>query len=276
MRNNCPRVKGLTFLASRKAREGVNIPPLGLCRWWEWFCVPNTSFLPSFLLFIHPSIHPSFILFSSFLSPLIHVLCHLASLPLAQPLATGLERDSRDPLRREQRIRPQCPGGSWELLSKLELREDTTSTGHARMGQAGLGAFRSTGWPLNTPLALKAQEPWPLAHLHGFPGVPGLALPRGVVGLCQVCSWVLQAQDTHSLCTCRNGKNLVDFTFVENVVHGHILAAEHLSRDTALGGKVMHLLPPTQQWLALLPLCVPVMPSAGTLLLWPCFLADLP
>ncbi|KFO32203.1 Sterol-4-alpha-carboxylate 3-dehydrogenase, decarboxylating [Fukomys damarensis] len=34
-----------------------------------------------------------------------------------------------------------------------------------------------------------------------------------------------------------DGKNLVDFTFVENVVHGHILAAEHLSRDTALSGK---------------------------------------
>ncbi|XP_047391935.1 sterol-4-alpha-carboxylate 3-dehydrogenase, decarboxylating isoform X2 [Sciurus carolinensis] len=38
-----------------------------------------------------------------------------------------------------------------------------------------------------------------------------------------------------------NGKNLVDFTFVENVVHGHILAAEHLSRDAALGGKFAEL-----------------------------------
>ncbi|KAF6091140.1 NAD(P) dependent steroid dehydrogenase-like [Phyllostomus discolor] len=35
-----------------------------------------------------------------------------------------------------------------------------------------------------------------------------------------------------------NGENLVDFTFVENVVHGHILAAEHLSQDMALGGKL--------------------------------------
>lgn len=34
-----------------------------------------------------------------------------------------------------------------------------------------------------------------------------------------------------------NGKNLVDFTFVENVVHGHILAAEHLSKDEALDRK---------------------------------------
>lgn len=46
------------------------------------------------------------------------------------------------------------------------------------------------------------------------------------------------------LYTYRNGKNLVDFTFVENVVHGHILAAEHLSQDAALGGKVRHLLLP--------------------------------
>ncbi|XP_033616409.1 LOW QUALITY PROTEIN: sterol-4-alpha-carboxylate 3-dehydrogenase, decarboxylating [Fukomys damarensis] len=38
-----------------------------------------------------------------------------------------------------------------------------------------------------------------------------------------------------------DGKNLVDFTFVENVVHGHILAAEHLSRDTALSGKALHI-----------------------------------
>ncbi|KAB1253599.1 Sterol-4-alpha-carboxylate 3-dehydrogenase; decarboxylating [Camelus dromedarius] len=39
----------------------------------------------------------------------------------------------------------------------------------------------------------------------------------------------------------QNGKNLVDFTFVENVVHGHILAAEHLSQDTALGGRAIHI-----------------------------------
>ncbi|XP_023561145.1 sterol-4-alpha-carboxylate 3-dehydrogenase, decarboxylating isoform X2 [Octodon degus] len=38
-----------------------------------------------------------------------------------------------------------------------------------------------------------------------------------------------------------NGENLVDFSFVENVVHGHILAAEHLSRDGALGGKAFHI-----------------------------------
>lgn len=38
-----------------------------------------------------------------------------------------------------------------------------------------------------------------------------------------------------------NGENLVDFTFVENVVHGHILAAEHLSQDAALGGKAFHI-----------------------------------
>ncbi|XP_058148062.1 sterol-4-alpha-carboxylate 3-dehydrogenase, decarboxylating isoform X1 [Dasypus novemcinctus] len=38
-----------------------------------------------------------------------------------------------------------------------------------------------------------------------------------------------------------NGKNLVDFTFVENVVHGHILAAEHLAHDAALCGKAFHI-----------------------------------
>ncbi|XP_027464068.1 sterol-4-alpha-carboxylate 3-dehydrogenase, decarboxylating isoform X2 [Zalophus californianus] len=38
-----------------------------------------------------------------------------------------------------------------------------------------------------------------------------------------------------------NGENLVDFTFVENVVHGHILAAEHLSQDAAVSGKAFHI-----------------------------------
>lgn len=36
----------------------------------------------------------------------------------------------------------------------------------------------------------------------------------------------------------RDGTNLVDFTYVENVVHGHILAAEHLKPDSPLCGKV--------------------------------------
>ncbi|XP_025026872.1 sterol-4-alpha-carboxylate 3-dehydrogenase, decarboxylating isoform X2 [Python bivittatus] len=38
-----------------------------------------------------------------------------------------------------------------------------------------------------------------------------------------------------------DGKNLVDFTFVENVVHGHILAAEQLQRDSPLCGKAFHI-----------------------------------
>nr|XP_042714698.1 sterol-4-alpha-carboxylate 3-dehydrogenase, decarboxylating isoform X3 [Chrysemys picta bellii] len=38
-----------------------------------------------------------------------------------------------------------------------------------------------------------------------------------------------------------DGKNLVDFTFVENVVHGHILAAEHLHKDSPLCGKAFHI-----------------------------------
>lgn len=35
-----------------------------------------------------------------------------------------------------------------------------------------------------------------------------------------------------------DGNNLVDFTFVENVVHGHILAAERLRPDSPACGKV--------------------------------------
>lgn len=38
-----------------------------------------------------------------------------------------------------------------------------------------------------------------------------------------------------------NGKNLVDFTFVENVVHGHILAAEKLKPGSELSGKAYHI-----------------------------------
>ncbi|NWR53934.1 NSDHL protein, partial [Bucorvus abyssinicus] len=34
-----------------------------------------------------------------------------------------------------------------------------------------------------------------------------------------------------------DGKNLVDFTYVDNVVHGHILAAEKLHKDSPLCGK---------------------------------------
>ncbi|PIO23569.1 hypothetical protein AB205_0025450 [Aquarana catesbeiana] len=38
-----------------------------------------------------------------------------------------------------------------------------------------------------------------------------------------------------------NGQNLVDFTYVENVVHGHILAAEYLQKDSPLCGKAYHI-----------------------------------
>ncbi|NXJ20058.1 NSDHL protein, partial [Dicrurus megarhynchus] len=38
-----------------------------------------------------------------------------------------------------------------------------------------------------------------------------------------------------------DGKNLVDFTYVENVVHGHILAAEKLHKGSALCGKAFHI-----------------------------------
>ncbi|KAM4732358.1 LOW QUALITY PROTEIN: sterol-4-alpha-carboxylate 3-dehydrogenase, decarboxylating [Anableps anableps] len=36
-------------------------------------------------------------------------------------------------------------------------------------------------------------------------------------------------------------ENLVDFTYVENVVHGHILAAEHLRADSPICGKPYHI-----------------------------------
>ena len=36
----------------------------------------------------------------------------------------------------------------------------------------------------------------------------------------------------------RDGKNVVDFTYVENVVHGHILAAESLTPNSLTCGKV--------------------------------------
>lgn len=42
----------------------------------------------------------------------------------------------------------------------------------------------------------------------------------------------------NSFSVCRDGKNLVDFTYVENVVHGHILAAEKLHKGSPLCGKV--------------------------------------
>ncbi|XP_057285593.1 sterol-4-alpha-carboxylate 3-dehydrogenase, decarboxylating isoform X2 [Pezoporus wallicus] len=38
-----------------------------------------------------------------------------------------------------------------------------------------------------------------------------------------------------------DGKNLVDFTYVENVVHGHILAAENLQKGSPLCGKAFHI-----------------------------------
>ncbi len=39
----------------------------------------------------------------------------------------------------------------------------------------------------------------------------------------------------------RDGSNLVDFTYVENVVHGHILAAEHLKAESPLCGQVRNV-----------------------------------
>ncbi|XP_004346943.1 sterol-4-alpha-carboxylate 3-dehydrogenase [Capsaspora owczarzaki ATCC 30864] len=38
-----------------------------------------------------------------------------------------------------------------------------------------------------------------------------------------------------------NGKNVVDFTYVKNVVHGHILAAEKLTCGSKVAGKAYHI-----------------------------------
>ena len=38
--------------------------------------------------------------------------------------------------------------------------------------------------------------------------------------------------------SCSNGKNIVDFTYIVNVAHGHILAAENLHKDSPICGKV--------------------------------------
>ncbi|XP_071425291.1 sterol-4-alpha-carboxylate 3-dehydrogenase, decarboxylating isoform X1 [Pithys albifrons albifrons] len=38
-----------------------------------------------------------------------------------------------------------------------------------------------------------------------------------------------------------DGKNLVDFTYVDNVVHGHILAAEKLQKGSPLCGQAFHI-----------------------------------
>ena len=39
-------------------------------------------------------------------------------------------------------------------------------------------------------------------------------------------------------CSFSNGKNTVDFTYIENVAHGHILAAEKLNTESVICGKV--------------------------------------
>ncbi|KAL8607289.1 hypothetical protein ACOMHN_047620 [Nucella lapillus] len=38
-----------------------------------------------------------------------------------------------------------------------------------------------------------------------------------------------------------DGKNIVDFTYVDNVVHGHILASEKLAKDAPVCGKAYHI-----------------------------------
>lgn len=50
--------------------------------------------------------------------------------------------------------------------------------------------------------------------------------------------WLVLAFLNNSSTFSRDGTNLVDFTFVENVVHGHILAAENLRPNSPICGKV--------------------------------------
>lgn len=57
-------------------------------------------------------------------------------------------------------------------------------------------------------------------------------------------------QLTSSCSPCRDGKNLVDFTYVENVVHGHILAAENLQKGSPLCGKVRKDLVRREEWVS--------------------------
>ena len=67
----------------------------------------------------------------------------------------------------------------------------------------------------------------------------------------------------------------MDFTFVENVVHGHILAAEHLSQDVAISGKVRLLLLLPRVCLPVFGLCLPMIGFVGKLPSCSRVLADL-
>ena len=59
--------------------------------------------------------------------------------------------------------------------------------------------------------------------------------------MCHGCSVSFQTRAFDRLQICfRDGKNIVDFTYVDNVVEGHILAEKHLSAQGKANGQVIH------------------------------------
>ena len=50
--------------------------------------------------------------------------------------------------------------------------------------------------------------------------------------------WFANCDNKNICILCRNGKNMVDFTFVENVVHGHLLVGEALGPESPVNSKV--------------------------------------
>ena len=60
-------------------------------------------------------------------------------------------------------------------------------------------------------------------------------------GACRGGGVKCQVHFVNFLYNYRDGKNIVDFTYVDNVVHGHILAAENLRPNSTVCGKVIEL-----------------------------------
>lgn len=69
-----------------------------------------------------------------------------------------------------------------------------------------------------------------------------LDYPRLIWELCLhnfiTCLFQLLVYPVYALQHCRNGKNTVDFTYVDNVVHGHILAEQNLGPQGVANGQV--------------------------------------
>lgn len=92
----------------------------------------------------------------------------------------------------EARARHELKGileGAEELLPRLEPRADSTSVGHAGVGQAGHQAFRFIGWLLPIPLPLRAPgslAPCTSLTVTDVQVCQGLALPRQIAAILQV------------------------------------------------------------------------------------------